>query len=155
VDDFHLTGTQSNVGPTLAITSPTNGVTVASGISTPFTATASDSNGVNTATFTWSWGDGTANTTGTLTPTHTFTNTGVANLTRTVTFAASDTLGASSNTAISVIVRPKLDLNADGTVDLLDLLTFAKYYGTTNATCDLNGDGTVGEADLTILLAGL
>ena len=155
VDDFHLTGTQSNVGPTLAITSPTNGVTVASGISTPFTATASDSNGVNTATFTWSWGDGTANTTGTLTPTHTFTNTGVANLTRTVTFAAADTLGASSNTAISVIVRPKLDLNADGTVDLLDLLTFAKYYGTTNATCDLNGDGTVGEADLTILLAGL
>ena len=48
-----------------------------------------------------------------------------------------------------------LDLNGDGTVDLLDLLTFAKYYGTANTTCDLNGDGTVGDADLTILLAGL
>jgi hypothetical protein len=40
-------------------------------------------------------------------------------------------------------------------VDLLDLLTFARYYGTANATCDLNGDGVVGDADLALLLAGL
>ena len=50
---------------------------------------------------------------------------------------------------------PSLDLNGDGVVDLRDLLFFAKYYGTTNATCDLNGDGTVDDADLTLLLAGL
>jgi hypothetical protein len=48
-----------------------------------------------------------------------------------------------------------LDLNADGVVDLRDLLFFAKYYGTTNAICDLNGDGTVDDQDLAILLAGL
>ena len=48
-----------------------------------------------------------------------------------------------------------LDLNADGVVDLRDLLFFAKYYGTTNGTCDLNGDGTVDDQDLAILLAGL
>ena len=48
-----------------------------------------------------------------------------------------------------------LDLNADGVVSPLDLLTFAKYYGTTNATCLFSGDSTVSDADLTILLAGL
>jgi hypothetical protein len=40
-------------------------------------------------------------------------------------------------------------------VDVRDLLTFAKYYGTTNASCDLNGDGTVDDLDLALLLAGL
>ncbi|WP_257311049.1 dockerin type I domain-containing protein [Geothrix fuzhouensis] len=48
-----------------------------------------------------------------------------------------------------------LDLNADGVVDLRDLLFFAKYYGTTNGTCDLNGDGRVDDTDLALLLAGL
>ena len=47
------------------------------------------------------------------------------------------------------------DLNADGIIDLRDLLFFAKYYGTTNATCDLNKDGTVNDTDLATLLAGL
>ena len=48
-----------------------------------------------------------------------------------------------------------LDLNGDGVVDLRDLLTLARYYGTTNATCDLNSDGTVNDTDLALLLAGL
>ncbi len=57
-------------------------------------------------------------------------------------------------------VRPlaggvSLDINADGIIDLRDLLSFAKYYGTTNATCDLNKDGSVNDADLALLLAGL
>ena len=47
------------------------------------------------------------------------------------------------------------DLNLDGVVDLRDLLSLAKYYGTTNATCDLNSDGAVNDLDLIILLAGL
>jgi hypothetical protein len=50
---------------------------------------------------------------------------------------------------------PNLDLDGNGTLDLRDLLFFAKYYGSTNATCDLNSDGTVNDADLTLLLAGL
>lgn len=48
-----------------------------------------------------------------------------------------------------------LDLNGDGTVDLRDLLFFAKYYGTANTTCDLNGDGKVDDQDLGFLLASL
>jgi len=50
---------------------------------------------------------------------------------------------------------PSLDLNGDGVVSPLDLLTFAKNYGTNNATCDLNSDGAVNDTDLTLLLAGL
>ena len=50
---------------------------------------------------------------------------------------------------------PSLDVNADGTLDLRDLLFFAKHHGTTTISCDLNSDGTVDDADLTILLAGL
>ena len=48
-----------------------------------------------------------------------------------------------------------LDVNADGIIDLRDLLFFAKYHGTTNVTCDLNKDGSVNDADLALLLAGL
>ncbi|HEY3401633.1 MAG TPA: dockerin type I domain-containing protein [Geothrix sp.] len=48
-----------------------------------------------------------------------------------------------------------LDLNGDGYVDIRDLLTFARYYGTTNTAGDLNGDGTVDDKDLAILLADM
>ena len=48
-----------------------------------------------------------------------------------------------------------LDLNGDGIVDLRDVLFFAKYYGTANATCDLDGNGVVDDQDLKLLLAGL
>ena len=155
VDDFHLTGSLGNLGPTLAITSPLSGAILTGGLAVPFIATASDSDGVNAATLTWNWGDGTPNTTGTLTPTHTFVNTGPSNLDSTVVLSAADALGNSANTAISVTVRPRLDLNLDGRVDLRDLLTFAKYYGTANPLCDLSGDGKVDDTDLATLLAAL
>jgi subtilisin-like proprotein convertase family protein len=48
-----------------------------------------------------------------------------------------------------------LDVNGDGVVDLQDLLFFAKYYGTTTASCLFSGDSTVSDADLALLLAGL
>jgi len=48
-----------------------------------------------------------------------------------------------------------LDLNGDGAVSPLDLLTFAKYYGTTSASCLFSGDSTVSDADLALLLAGM
>jgi hypothetical protein len=50
---------------------------------------------------------------------------------------------------------PTLDLNSDGSISPLDLLTFAKYYGTTNASCLFSGDSTVSDADLDLLLAGM
>lgn len=72
----------------------------------------------------------------------------------TYTVTATSVWSASATGTATVIVK-SLDLNGDNTVDLRDLLFFAKYYGTTNAACDLNGDGTVDDADLAILLAGL
>ena len=57
--------------------------------------------------------------------------------------------------SVKPLVGVSVDLNGDGATDLRDLLFFAKYYGTTNATCDLNGNGTVNDADLALLLAGL
>jgi len=72
----------------------------------------------------------------------------------TYTITATSVWSASATGSATVIVK-SLDLNGDNTVDLRDLLFFAKYYGTTNAACDLNGDGTVADADLAILLAGL
>ncbi|HLP30198.1 MAG TPA: proprotein convertase P-domain-containing protein, partial [Geothrix sp.] len=56
---------------------------------------------------------------------------------------------------VKPLAGQSLDLNADGTTDLRDLLYFSKFYGTTTATCDLNSDGTVNDADLALLLAGL
>jgi hypothetical protein len=56
---------------------------------------------------------------------------------------------------IQLTSMKSLDLNLDGVVDLRDLLTLAKFYGTANTTCDLNSDSTVNDTDLFILLAGL
>lgn len=56
---------------------------------------------------------------------------------------------------VKPLVGIPLDLNGDGATDLRDLLFFAKYYGTANATCDLNNSGLVDDTDLNILLAGL
>jgi hypothetical protein len=50
---------------------------------------------------------------------------------------------------------PSLDLNGDGVVDLLDLLSLSKNWGLATASCDLNGDGAVNDLDLSLLLAGL
>ncbi|MDR3683735.1 MAG: C1 family peptidase [Geothrix sp.] len=54
--------------------------------------------------------------------------------------------------AVGVI---SLDLNGDAAVDPLDLLTFAKYYGTPQAGCLFTGDSTVSDADLAFLLASM
>lgn len=53
------------------------------------------------------------------------------------------------------LAGPSLDVNADGKVDLRDLLFFAKQYGTTDAACDLDADGSVTDADLGVLDSGL
>lgn len=50
---------------------------------------------------------------------------------------------------------PTLDLNGDGSITPLDLLTLAKYWGTAQASCDLNVDGDVDGLDLALLLADL
>ena len=76
-----------------------------------------------------------------------FTPTTVGNYTITATNAFSGKTGSATS-----YVRT-LDLNGDGVIDLLDLLTLAKNYGsTTNVGSDLVPNGTVDDADLTFLL---
>ena len=76
-----------------------------------------------------------------------FTPTTVGNYTITATNAFS----GKTVTATSYVRT--LDLNGDGVIDLLDLLTLAKNYGsTTNVGSDLVPNGTVDDADLTFLL---
>jgi hypothetical protein len=45
------------------------------------------------------------------------------------------------------------DVNADGILDLRDLLAFARQYGTAGPAGDLNGDGAVDDQDLALLLS--
>lgn len=53
------------------------------------------------------------------------------------------------------------DFNGDGIIDVLDLATMARAFGSTptasnwNAAADLNGDGVVDDNDLALFLAGL
>jgi len=101
-------------------------------------------NGVPDQTVTWSvTGGGSINSSGVFSA----TTLGTFTVTATHTFS-----GVTGNATVTVWSP---DLNGDGVVDLRDLLFFAKYYGTTNATCDLNGDGKVDDADLTLLLGRL
>jgi hypothetical protein len=109
-----------------------------------FTFTASVTNAPSTAV-SWSASGGS------ITPGGVYTAPATAG---TYTITATSVWSASATGTATVTVK-SLDLNGDNTVDLRDLLFFAKYYGTTNAGCDLNGDGTVDDADLAILLAGL
>jgi hypothetical protein len=109
-----------------------------------FTFTAAVANAPD-ATVTWSATGGTISSTGAYKAP---TNPGTYTVTATSTWA-----GTTPGTA-TVTVK-SLDLNGDGTVDQRDLLYFAKYYGTANATCDLNGDGVVDDSDLALLLGGL
>jgi hypothetical protein len=125
---------------------PATSTLFAGGVQT-FTATVTGPTLTANKTVTWSTNGG-----GTITAGGVFTATTVGSFTITATNTFS---GVTGTAAITVSAAKSLDLNGDGTVDLLDLLTFAKYYGTTNAGSDLNGDGTVNDADLALLLAGL
>ncbi len=78
-----------------------------------------------------------------------FTPTTVGNYTITATNAFSGKTGSATS-----YVRT-LDLNGDGVIDLLDLLTLAKNHGSTNVASDLVPNGTVDDADLTFLLTFL
>lgn len=92
---------------------------------------------------------------GSISPTGLFTATAPpAGPTASFTVTATSTFDPNVSGSATVTIK-SLDLNVDSTVDLRDLLTFAQFYGTKNATCDLNGDGVVDDKDLTLLLGGL
>ncbi len=88
-------------------------------------------------------------------PAATISGTGLftANAVGTFTVTATNSFSGATGTA-TVVVKSR-DVDGNGIVEPLDLLFFAKHYGTANAACDLNGDGTVNDADLDLLIAGL
>ena len=43
----------------------------------------------------------------------------------------------------------RIDINADGVVNVLDLILVSQHFGTTNG--DINGDGTTNILDLTLI----
>ncbi|HJW71432.1 MAG TPA: Ig-like domain-containing protein [Geothrix sp.] len=113
------------------------------GATKQFTATVS---GLSTGNqgVTWSVSGG-----GTISGTGLFTATTAGSFTVTATNTFSGVTGSAT------VAVKSMDLDANGIVDLRDLLFFAQNYGTSNAACDLNGSGTVNDTDLDLLIAGL
>jgi hypothetical protein len=122
-------------------------ITLAPGGSHQFTALVTGPTQATNQTVTWSTSGG-----GTITPSGgLFTATTAVGSPFTIT-ATNPFSGRTGTATVNVVT---LDLNGDGVVNPLDLLTFAKHYNTTNPTCLFTGDTTVGEADLSALLAGM
>ncbi len=126
----------------VAVTPPT--ATLVLGGSQTFTATVTGPAQAANRAVVWSTGGG-----GIITPGGLFTATTAGSHTVTATNTFS---GVSGTAAVDMI---SLDLNGDSVVSPLDLLTFAKYYGTANASCLFSGDSSVSDADLALLLAGM
>jgi Papain family cysteine protease len=139
------TATVSLVSPasvSVAITPPTTTLTV--GGSQTFTATVTGPSQTANRAVTWSVNGG-----GTTTPGGLFTATTAGSFTLTAT----NTFSGVTGTATVHVVT--MDLNGDKAVDPLDLLVFAKHYGTANGSCLFSGDSTVSDADLALLLASM
>jgi hypothetical protein len=122
--------------------SPTSKALAVGGTQT-FAATVTGPSQLANQTVTWSTNGGTITAGGLFTA----TTAGSFTVTATNTFS-----GLTGTATVNILT---LDLNGDGSISPLDLLTFAKYFGTTNASCLFSGDSTVSDADLAILLAGL
>lgn len=73
---------------------------------------------------------------------------------RTFVLTATSVKDASRSATATLTLR-SMDLNKDGAVDLVDLLSLARHWGTSDPAADLDGNGTVGAEDLTALLAKL
>jgi hypothetical protein len=127
--------------------------TLRAGGSQSFTAT------VSSGSVTWTLSP--ASGAGTITPTGlTCTYTAPATVTTNtpVTLTATATLN-NAKTAAAAISLKTLDLNGDGSIDVLDILELTKRTGSVVAgdlaKADLNGDGAIDDLDLAILLAGI
>jgi len=77
-----------------------------------------------------------------------------------VTITATSAADTSKSASLSFPVRDR-NLNAQGSVDVVDLATLSKYYGATGlavgdaaSCCDLNGDGKVDDDDITLFFLG-
>lgn len=132
----------------LALTVSPTTTTLVSGATRAFTATLTGA--PSQGTFTWQVNGGTIQASG---ATGTFT---APTTPGTVTLTVTSSWGVTGNAMIQV---KTLDLNEDGAIDPLDLLSLARVWGSVTAgdlaKADLNGDGKIDDADLTTLLAAL
>ena len=140
------TGTVTLVSPSaVTVTVTAASYTTLIGATQQFSAAVTGLSVPANQTVTWGTsGGGAINATGLFTPTT------VGNH----TITATNTFSGRTGTATSYVRT--LDLNGDGVLDLLDLLTLARNHGsTTNVGCDLVPNGRVDDADLAFLLTFL
>ncbi len=135
------TATVTLVSPSaVTVTVTPSSYTTLPGVTQQFSAAVTGLSAANQGVTWLTSGGGAISSTGLFTPIT------VGNYTITATNAFSGKTG----TATSYVRNP--DLNGDGVIDLLDLLTLAKNHGSTNVGSDLVPNGTVDDADLTFLL---
>lgn len=127
--------------------------TLRAGGSQAFTAT------VSSGSVTWTLSP--ASGAGTITPsglTCTYNAPATVTTNTPVTLTATATLN-NTKTAVAAITLKTLDLNGDGSIDVLDILELTKRTGSVVAgdlaKADLDGNGAIDDSDLAILLAGI
>jgi PKD repeat protein len=108
--------------------------------------------------FQWNFGDGTIQNTPQPTITHVYQNA----INATVTLTITDSMGSqgSAVNTVNVLTKPQLspDVNGDGKVDMGDVVTVLKAFGSTpgmpnwNPACDLEQNGRIDMGDVVIVL---
>ncbi|MYA72287.1 T9SS type A sorting domain-containing protein, partial [Candidatus Poribacteria bacterium] len=73
------------------------------------------------------------------------------------TYTATDNTGASASLTFTITVEMNLDINADGQVNVIDLMWVAMFYGTRGdgLAADVNADGIVNVEDFAAVAAGV
>ena len=73
------------------------------------------------------------------------------------TYTATDAIGTSASITFTITVEMNLDVNADGSVNVLDLILVAVFYGTRGdgLPADVNADGIVNVDDFAAVAAGV
>jgi len=66
----------------------------------------------------------------------------------------SNSAGTVTSRSAALALIKSLDLNSDGTEDVLDLAALAASYGVSSAAADLNSSGLVDDADISLWFAG-
>ncbi len=145
-------------GPTVSITSPTAGASVAAGTTVAVSASASDDSGtVSKVEF---YVDGTLKSTDTTSPYTYSWNTAGLSGSHTVSAKAydpSNNIGSASAITVNITTAGKSgDVNGDQLINGFDLSIILSHWnqtGATRSTGDVSSDGTVNGFDLSIVLS--
>ena len=148
----HNAPASDTTAPSVVLTSPANGSSVANGAAVTMNATASDNVGVTKVEF---YVDSVLKASDTSSPySYNWSASGTGTHTLSArAYDASGNTGMSSPVSISVTGATGIgDVNGDGRVNAIDLSAVISHDGQNYPAADFNSDGTVGAADLAILL---